>query len=127
MSSSGLPSTSNRSASAHDFDDTEFARIGIDVSGERHQIAIVGGRHLERFGGRVPADHHGKILPLPAGSPRIAQISAPQPVLTLYFFGLRSREHFQRRHSAGGQSGGSLLGSQFQRSMLRQTLLAKSD
>lgn len=62
-----------------------------------------------------------------AGSPRIAQISAPQPVLTLYFFGLRSREHFQRRHSAGGQSGGSLLGSQFQRSMLRQTLLAKSD
>ena len=97
-----------------------------------HQLAIVGGRHLERFGGRVPADHHGKILPLPAGSPRIAQdISAPgrlDPVLLCELVGgLRSREHFQRLHSAGGQSGGSLLGSQFQRFVLRQTLLAKSD
>src|SRR3984893_13668115 len=77
-SSSGLPSTSGRSASAPDFDDTELAGIGIDEAGESHQLAIVGGRHLERFGGRVPSDHHREILPLPAGSPRIAQnIRAP--------------------------------------------------
>src|ERR1700704_4486151 len=51
------------------FDDAEPAGVGIDEAREGHQLAVVGGGHLERFGGRIPADHHGEILPLPAGSP----------------------------------------------------------
>ena len=53
------------------FHDAKLARIGVDKSRQRHQLAIVRGGHLERFGRGVPADQLGQYRPLPAGNPRI--------------------------------------------------------
>ena len=64
MFSSGLPSTSSRSASAPCFHDAELARIGIALAGQRQQFGVGRRRHDERFGGGVPTDKRGQNCPL---------------------------------------------------------------
>ena len=67
-------------------DDTKLAGIGIDKPGKCHQLTIIRGGHLERFGRRVPADHLGKDRRLPAGNPRIEQKVGTKSRLDLDFF-----------------------------------------
>ncbi len=71
--SSGLPSTSSRSAIAPSCDHAKFARVRVDKPGKRHQRAVIGSRHLERFGGRVPAHQLRQDRSLTGRQPRIEQ------------------------------------------------------
>jgi hypothetical protein len=61
--------------------DAELPRLGIDESGEGHQLTIVTSGHLERLSRAVAADHLGEYGALPAGQPRVEQnVGAKSPL-----------------------------------------------
>ena len=67
MSSSGLPSTSSRSASAPSCDDAEFSFVRVALAGEGEQVGVGAGGHREDFGRFVPAGQRGEERALALG------------------------------------------------------------
>ena len=86
MLSRRIPSTSDRSASAALFHDTELARIGIALAGQRQHPAFVDVAMISALGRGVPTGCEARIAPCCCASARDNGTSVPHAVLILYFF-----------------------------------------
>src|SRR5678815_3996041 len=63
------------------FHDTELARIGIALSGQRQQLGVGRGRHGESFGGGVQRASEARIAPCCRASAAENSTSVPHAVL----------------------------------------------
>ena len=85
MSSSGLPSTSNRSANAPSSITPSLPGIRIARTGHGEQFGVGGGRHRQDFGVRVPAGQMGQHRALARRHAAENSRSEPNAVLILCF------------------------------------------